>query len=77
MVSAFGRIGATLLGLALFLAGVTGATGLSWLKVMDRTGQLTLLALEKLRNRWQRMQQTVEVERKSEERVELVEIKTA
>jgi len=77
MVGSFGAIGATLLGLALFLAGVTGCTGLSWLEVMDRTGQLALLSWEKLRNRWQRMQQTVETERKREERVELVEVKTA
>jgi S-DNA-T family DNA segregation ATPase FtsK/SpoIIIE len=77
LFAAFGKTGATLLGLALFLGGVTGCTGLSWLALMDRTGQLTLLAWEKLRNRWQRMQQTVESERKREERVELVEVKTA
>ncbi len=38
-------LGATLLMLSLFLAGVTLFTGLSWLALMDATGRLTLMAV--------------------------------
>ena len=38
----FGRLGTTLIMLAMFLAGVTLYTGLSWLWVMDSTGHWTL-----------------------------------
>lgn len=39
LVSAFSFIGATIFLLALFLAGVTLFTGLSWLRLMDETGR--------------------------------------
>jgi DNA segregation ATPase FtsK/SpoIIIE, S-DNA-T family len=39
-------LGATLLLLALWLAGVSLFAGLSWLQVMDRTGRVTLNALD-------------------------------
>ena len=39
MLNAFGQQGAPLLLLAVFLIAVTLATGLSWFKVMDLTGQ--------------------------------------
>jgi S-DNA-T family DNA segregation ATPase FtsK/SpoIIIE len=39
-------LGATLLLLALWLAGVSLFAGLSWLEVMDRTGRVTLNALD-------------------------------
>ncbi len=39
-------LGATLLLLALWLAGVSLFIGLSWIEVMDRTGRATLKALE-------------------------------
>lgn len=39
-------LGATLLLLALWLAGVSLFAGLSWLEVMDRTGRVTLHALD-------------------------------
>ncbi|MDQ2696709.1 MAG: DNA translocase FtsK 4TM domain-containing protein, partial [Pseudomonadota bacterium] len=42
LVRAFNPVGGTLLLLALFLAGVTLATGLSWLGVIDMVGKLTL-----------------------------------
>ena len=41
----FSYLGATLLLLALFLAGVTLFTGLSWLALMDLTGKFTLQLL--------------------------------
>jgi S-DNA-T family DNA segregation ATPase FtsK/SpoIIIE len=77
MESGFGFIGATVLLLVLFLGAMTVATGISWFQVMDRTGQLSLLAWERLRNRLQRMQQTVEDERKRETRIEVVKVATA
>ncbi len=47
----FSLVGATLLLLALFLAGVTLFTGLSWLALMDRTGRWTLRFLTWARGR--------------------------
>ncbi len=55
-VDAFSEVGATLLLLALFLAGITIFTGLSWLALMDTMGRyalrlsgLVVLGLERLR----------------------------
>ena len=42
LVSAFSFVGGSLFLLALFLAGITLATGLSWLALLESTGQLTL-----------------------------------
>ncbi len=42
LLRVFGGVGATLLLLALFLAGVTLFTGLSWLGLMDRIGRYIL-----------------------------------
>jgi S-DNA-T family DNA segregation ATPase FtsK/SpoIIIE len=42
LVSVFSFLGATLFLLALFFAGVTLFTGLSWFRLMDLTGRLTL-----------------------------------
>ena len=50
LMHAFNFLGATLFLLALFLAGVTLFTGLSWLGVMDATGRLTFTLIEKLRD---------------------------
>ncbi len=44
-------LGATLLLLALWLAGVSLFAGVSWIEVMDRTGRATLRALEWLSER--------------------------
>jgi len=55
LAARFSFLGATLFLLALFLTGVTLFTGLSWLALMDRTGQVTLLALDRVRgmfNAW-------------------------
>jgi DNA segregation ATPase FtsK/SpoIIIE, S-DNA-T family len=43
LMSGFGMVGTTLLLLALFLAGVTLFTGLSWFAVMDTVGRFALL----------------------------------
>lgn len=42
MMPAFNITGSTLILLALFLTGITVFTGLSWLKLMDQTGYLTI-----------------------------------
>ena len=47
----FSFVGATLFLLALFLAGMTLFTGLSWLGLMDRTGRWTLCFVAWLRER--------------------------
>ncbi len=46
LVAPFSFVGATLFLLALFLAGVTLFTGLSWFWVMDSVGRLTLRSIE-------------------------------
>jgi DNA segregation ATPase FtsK/SpoIIIE, S-DNA-T family len=51
LLSGFGMVGTTLLLLALFLAGVTLFTGLSWFAVMDTLGYYTLLLLAWVRER--------------------------
>ncbi len=48
MEGAFNIMGATLLLLALFLSGVTLFVNLSWIKLIDATGALTLLLVGKL-----------------------------
>ncbi len=47
-VLAFSYIGTTILLLALFFAGITIFTSLSWLKVIDSTGKLTFLGYQYL-----------------------------
>src|SRR5690625_3781280 len=54
---AFNYTGGTLMLLAVFLFGMTVFTDLSWLKLMDETGRLTLLLIEKAQDaarQWQR-----------------------
>jgi len=48
MEGAFNLMGATLLLLALFLSGVTLFINLSWIKLIDATGSLTLLLADRL-----------------------------
>jgi S-DNA-T family DNA segregation ATPase FtsK/SpoIIIE len=48
---ALGLLGAIVLLLALWLAGVSLFAGLSWIEVMDRTGRATLTALEWIREK--------------------------
>lgn len=50
--SSVGYLGATVLHLALFLAGLTLFTGLSWLAIIDRIGLGTLWLLEKAMDRY-------------------------
>ncbi len=50
-LEAFSMLGSTLLFLALFLVGVTVFTNLSWLRLMDETGRLTVSTFAWLRDR--------------------------
>jgi len=49
LVRPFSLVGATLFLLTLFLAGVTLTTGLSWLKLMDQLGEITLRGISRVR----------------------------
>lgn len=50
--TAFSFSGATLILLACLLFGLTVFTDLSWIKLMDATGRLTLETIRKLADRW-------------------------
>ncbi len=77
-----GYVGATVLHLALFLAGMTLFSGLSWLALIDNVGKYTLIAVDKLvdryfvfrdrfegkRHRSQREQVVIEQKKKQEKR---------
>lgn len=69
-------LGATLLLLALFLAAVTIFTGLSWIAVMDRTGHVTLVAFERIRNRWGWLKEAVQTRRARDQQVEVIKVHT-
>ncbi|HET7845731.1 MAG TPA: DNA translocase FtsK 4TM domain-containing protein, partial [Xanthomonadales bacterium] len=77
LVAGFGETGATLFLLALFLVSLTLATGISWFRVMDRTGALTIAAfgalIEGIRalRGWSEQRQ-VRVEREETRKVEQV-----
>ncbi len=49
---AFDLTGSTLIFLTMFILGITLATGLSWLAVVDATGRLCLNSLEYASERW-------------------------
>jgi S-DNA-T family DNA segregation ATPase FtsK/SpoIIIE len=53
LVKPFNAVGAALFLLALFLAGVTLFTGLSWVKLMDSTGRITMNFIAWIVARWQ------------------------
>ncbi|UGB39820.1 DNA translocase FtsK 4TM domain-containing protein [Frateuria soli] len=74
LLQAFGEKGAPLLLLALFLIAVTLATGLSWFKVMDWTGQGTLAAFGWLRGK---LRQAPEVAKAQQARAERDVVKKA
>ncbi|WP_027330822.1 DNA translocase FtsK [Marinimicrobium agarilyticum] len=53
---AFSYTGGTLILLAVFLFGITIFTDLSWLALMDETGRITLMLLDRVRGYWQQWQ---------------------
>ncbi|MCX7514943.1 DNA translocase FtsK [Frateuria hangzhouensis] len=74
LLQAFGEKGAPLLLLALFLIAVTLATGLSWFKVMDWTGQGTLIVFGWLRGK---LKQAPEVAKAQQARAQRDVVKKA
>ena len=69
----FNTVGATLFLLALFLAGVTLFTGLSWLSLMDRTGRWTLRFMAWARERFDWLQDYLASRKVRLERQEVVQ----
>lgn len=56
LISAFSIIGATVLLSAVFLAGITLLTGLSWFRLMDAIGDAVLKAVDHILVAWDRLQ---------------------
>ena len=70
-----GFLGATVLHLALFLAGLTLFTGLSWLALADNVGKYTLLFIDKIIDRYHLMRDRVEGNRNRSQRELVVSVK--
>ncbi len=69
-----GFLGATVLHLALFLAGLTLFTGLSWLAIVDSTGRFTLLLVDKMIDRYYLMRDRAEGSRNRSQRELVVSV---
>lgn len=74
LIGTFSFLGGTLFLVTLFLTGVTLFTSLSWLKLMDSTGQLTLNFLSWFPNRYYLLRDRYAGWRARSEREEVVEI---
>ncbi len=72
--SGFGLTGGTLLLLAVFLAGVTLFTGLSWIRLIDTTGRLTLGLLSRCRQLGARIRDALAARRARQQREEVVRV---
>jgi len=73
LVAVFSFVGATLFMLALFLTGVTLFSSLSWLRLMDLTGRITLGLLAFLHGRWHASWEVIRYRRARRARRETVE----
>jgi S-DNA-T family DNA segregation ATPase FtsK/SpoIIIE len=69
-----GFIGATVMHLALFLAGLTLFTGLSWLALVDNTGKYSLMLFDRLLDRYYLMRDKVEGSRNRSEREQVFQV---
>jgi len=69
-----GFVGATVMHLALFLAGLTLFTGLSWLALIDNIGKYTLLLIDKIIDRYYLMRDKVEGSRNRSEREQVFQV---
>ena len=69
-----GFVGATVLHLALFLSGLTLFTGLSWLALVDKLGKYTLLAVDKLIDRYYLLRDRIEGKRNRSERQQIFQV---
>ena len=76
LVGAFSFFGATLFLLALFLTGVTLATGLSWLNLMEQTGRRTLEGLAWLRGRLEFLRESLAGRRARRDREKVTKAET-
>ncbi|MCL4722250.1 MAG: DNA translocase FtsK 4TM domain-containing protein, partial [Gammaproteobacteria bacterium] len=72
LAGGLGALGATLLLLALWLAGISLFTGLSWIAVMDRTGKVVLDGVDRARLLLQEFRARADGRRVQEERQEVV-----
>lgn len=72
--SLFSFPGGTLLLLALFLAGVTLFTSLSWVVLVDTTGRLTLDLVERSQNRWHRFLSWMRTRQAKQDRVSAIKV---
>jgi len=70
-----GFLGATVLHLALFLAGLTLFTGLSWLALVDNIGKYTLKLVDKILDRYHLMRDKAEGNRNRTQREQVVSVK--
>ncbi len=70
-----GFLGATVLHLALFLAGLTLFTGLSWLALVDNTGKYTLRLTGSIIDRYYLMRDKAEGNRNRTQRERVVSVK--
>jgi S-DNA-T family DNA segregation ATPase FtsK/SpoIIIE len=75
MQGAFSFLGATLLLLALFFSGFTLFTHLSWLKLMDLTGALTLQVIAWLRVRVKALREAIRAHRAKKEKESTYQVK--
>jgi DNA segregation ATPase FtsK/SpoIIIE, S-DNA-T family len=75
LASMLSFLGATLLLLALWLAGVSLFTGVSWLAVMDRVGRLTLTSLASIQGAIESLRDRIEGRKAAQARQEAVERK--
>ena len=71
-----GFLGGTLLLLAVFLAGVTLATGVSWLGVMDAVGAHTIAFGQWLQDSWFRLREWREGRKAKKTRIEVRKVDT-
>ncbi|MGY6630771.1 MAG: DNA translocase FtsK [Wenzhouxiangella sp.] len=71
MVNAMGFVGAALINLAILLAGITLFTGLSWIRVIERTGLIALAAGPWLMTRYEQARDWIAGRRARAERVEV------
>jgi S-DNA-T family DNA segregation ATPase FtsK/SpoIIIE len=69
-----GFVGATVMHLALFLAGLTLFTGLSWLALIVNIGKYTLLLADKIIDRYYLMRDKVEGSRNRSERKQVFQV---
>ena len=71
---ALGFVGATVMHLALFLAGLTLFTGLSWLALIDNVGKYTLLLIDRIIDRYYLMRDKVEGSRNRSKREQVFQV---